>query len=319
MRRNWRASTPCTLRIPAGQLMPVLRSRMPPLPMHTSTPPIASVMLMTLPKLDLRRHRDALTAEGRDGLRDTRQAAVRPRRVDLLLAHGGRGRAVLTRARGDRHHEVARERDDRHPTRVVGDVHEHVDVVELSGRVGSRAASAEDVGELRLALVGADDQQVDAGLDRADVRRNGVLALELDSLVGEARRHVGERIGADAESRDESHCRDDPDHLEQEDEGMRRPAARRAARAVDDRAVRAWSSGSLGPLGGGASTCTRPSSAEGVGFEPTGHCCPLVFKTRSIGRSDNPPDREPEHAVEQSSSLADRPVEPLFQARLKKL
>lgn len=31
--------------------------------------------------------------------------------------------------------------------------------------------------------------------------------------------------------------------------------------------------------------------AEGVGFEPTGHCCPLVFKTRSIGRSDNPPER----------------------------
>lgn len=31
--------------------------------------------------------------------------------------------------------------------------------------------------------------------------------------------------------------------------------------------------------------------AEGVGFEPTGHLCPLVFKTRSIGRSDNPPDR----------------------------
>ena len=31
--------------------------------------------------------------------------------------------------------------------------------------------------------------------------------------------------------------------------------------------------------------------AEGVGFEPTGHFCPLVFKTRSIGRSDNPPGR----------------------------
>ncbi|VXB61405.1 hypothetical protein PSCLAVI8L_150236 [Pseudoclavibacter sp. 8L] len=30
--------------------------------------------------------------------------------------------------------------------------------------------------------------------------------------------------------------------------------------------------------------------AEGVGFEPTRHCCPLVFKTSSIGRSDSPPE-----------------------------
>jgi hypothetical protein len=29
--------------------------------------------------------------------------------------------------------------------------------------------------------------------------------------------------------------------------------------------------------------------AEGVGFEPTRHLCPPVFKTGSIGRSDNPP------------------------------
>jgi site-specific DNA recombinase len=29
--------------------------------------------------------------------------------------------------------------------------------------------------------------------------------------------------------------------------------------------------------------------AEGVGFEPTRHFCPLVFKTSSIGRSDSPP------------------------------
>ncbi len=43
----------------------------------------------------------------------------------------------------------------------------------------------------------------------------------------------------------------------------------------------------------GTRTLTGPRSsvAEGVGFEPTGHLCPLVFKTRSIGRSDNPPDR----------------------------
>jgi hypothetical protein len=29
--------------------------------------------------------------------------------------------------------------------------------------------------------------------------------------------------------------------------------------------------------------------AEAVGFEPTRHFCPLVFKTSSIGRSDRPP------------------------------
>src|SRR5690606_40309596 len=34
--------------------------------------------------------------------------------------------------------------------------------------------------------------------------------------------------------------------------------------------------------------CTA-DSAEGVGFEPTRHFCPLVFKTSSIGRSDSPP------------------------------
>lgn len=60
------------------------------------------------------------------------------------------------------------------------------------------------------------------------------------------------------------------------------------------------------------SACT----AEGVGFEPTGHRCPLVFKTRSIGRSDNPPDRVPKHPDEQSSSLADSTVESFFQGRL---
>ena len=34
---------------------------------------------------------------------------------------------------------------------------------------------------------------------------------------------------------------------------------------------------------------TVVSYAEGVGFEPTRHCCPPVFKTGSIGRSDSPP------------------------------
>lgn len=47
--------------------------------------------------------------------------------------------------------------------------------------------------------------------------------------------------------------------------------------------------------GGDASRCShtlhpRRSLAEGVGFEPTRHFCPPVFKTGSIGRSDSPPD-----------------------------
>src|SRR5665647_1051020 len=39
------------------------------------------------------------------------------------------------------------------------------------------------------------------------------------------------------------------------------------------------------------SLCAGPTlhSAEGVGFEPTRHFCPPVFKTGSIGRSDSPP------------------------------
>jgi hypothetical protein len=40
------------------------------------------------------------------------------------------------------------------------------------------------------------------------------------------------------------------------------------------------------PTGGDAEGLPR---AEGVGFEPTRHFCPPVFKTGSIGRSDSPP------------------------------
>ena len=47
--------------------------------------------------------------------------------------------------------------------------------------------------------------------------------------------------------------------------------------------------------------------AEGVGFEPTGHCCPLVFKTRSIGRSDNPPDDAARGIHRTASTLSDHP------------
>ena len=43
----------------------------------------------------------------------------------------------------------------------------------------------------------------------------------------------------------------------------------------------------------------KETVAEGVGFEPTRHFCPPVFKTGSIGRSDSPPEYKP--------SLADTP------------
>ena len=45
--------------------------------------------------------------------------------------------------------------------------------------------------------------------------------------------------------------------------------------------------------------CLYRFRAEGVGFEPTRHFCPPVFKTGSIGRSDSPPEYKP--------SLADAP------------
>lgn len=51
VRMNCSASTPDTVRMPAGQSMPVCRSRMPSPAMHTSTPPIASVTAITPSKL----------------------------------------------------------------------------------------------------------------------------------------------------------------------------------------------------------------------------------------------------------------------------
>ncbi|KEP76087.1 hypothetical protein HR12_08760 [Microbacterium sp. SUBG005] len=53
VRRKARASNPLTVRRPASHWMPASGSSMPSPPMHTSMPPIASVMLTTLPKLTL--------------------------------------------------------------------------------------------------------------------------------------------------------------------------------------------------------------------------------------------------------------------------
>ena len=96
--------------------------------------------------------------------------------------------------------------------------------------------------------------------------------------------------------------------------------ARHSAAATLRRLGRLAHSGPLGMLRGAGLECTPTSEAEGVGFEPTGHCCPLVFKTRSIGRSDNPPDGRHEVAacVEQASSLADSTVELIVQQRMRR-
>src|SRR3546814_10109486 len=73
-----------------------------------------------------------------------------------------------------------------HAAGVVGDVHEHVDVVERALGVGARAAVAEIAGELRLALIRARDEDVDPALDLADVgrhRRSEEHTSELQSLM----------------------------------------------------------------------------------------------------------------------------------------
>lgn len=54
-----------------------------------------------------------------------------------------------------------------------------------------------------------------------------------------------------------------------------------------------------------------------MGFEPTGHLCPLVFKTSSIGRSDNPPETHAlRHPLESASSLVDSANPSFFPQRL---
>src|SRR3546814_20125256 len=84
-----------------------------------------------------------------------------------------------------------------HAAGVVGDVHEHVDVVERALGVGARAAVAEIAGELRLALIRARDEDVDPALDLADVRRHRALPFEFNCVGGEARGEVVIDVGGD--------------------------------------------------------------------------------------------------------------------------
>ena len=144
---------PWMVRLPAGQSMPVLESRMPPLPMQTSTPPIASVMLITPPKLTFAANGMFMPLSCETVFDDAVQPAVAEYAeliCCLLIADVSEPSSRVHDGIGD--HQVARERDDRHAARRIGDVHEHVDVVELAPGVGAGAAVAEVRRELGQAL-----------------------------------------------------------------------------------------------------------------------------------------------------------------------
>ena len=101
-------------------------------------------------------------------------------------------------------------------------MHEQIDVVEPAVAVGAGAARAEQVGELLLALVDARHQQVDAALDRADVGRHGLLALDLDHVIGEARGEIVRRVGRDPGRAHQDDGDDDREDLAELRERVRR-------------------------------------------------------------------------------------------------
>ena len=72
------------------------------------------------------------------------------------------------------------------------------------------------------------------------------------------------------------------------------------------------SPGETSALGSLVNDVSTHHMAEGVGFEPTRHFCPLVFKTSSIGRSDSPPRKILRHlrfdAIGQASKRLRNPV-----------
>ena len=73
-----------------------------------------------------------------------------------------------------------------------------------------------------LAGIRSREEEVDAALDRADVGRNGTLALELDRVAREAGRDVVRGIGRDSEARHEDDGDHDRHHLQDLRERMRR-------------------------------------------------------------------------------------------------
>ena len=199
----------------------------------------------------------------------------------------------------------------------------------LSSPAGVRAgaAVAEDGRVRGLAGIRADEQQVDAALDRPDVGRNRVLPSSSTAPLAKLGGDVVRRIRSDADAGDEHDGqRSTPmifriwangfgDFSSPWRATVRRP---RFAGLVDW-LTRVLSGSDHTPIRGPHHTYS-PSTAEGVGFEPTGHCCPLVFKTRSIGRSDNPPEGRPHccgiHRTGTESSRQAR--QPLFQGRLRR-
>ena len=132
--------------------------------------------------------------------------------------------------------------------------------------------------------------------DAVQVSGSGVLTHR--SRESDAQRSSGHPIRADVVDFA-------PPHLSHNRDGAS-SALRQVRQSRQDRHPRRCHHGSAirirrhaafsAPMAGAA----KETVAEGVGFEPTRHFCPPVFKTGSIGRSDSPPEYKP--------SLADTPA-----------
>ncbi|MBG9885337.1 hypothetical protein ABE10_01800, partial [Bacillus toyonensis] len=149
-----------------------------------------------------------------DGLHGAAQPPFLERRVQRRLVGRRRGVALVVRALRERDHQVAGERDHGDATRLVRDVQEHVDIVALPAIV-LLTAEAEVLGVLRLALVRADQEHAHAALERSDVGRHRVLALQLDGVGDEGRVQVVDDVCGDADTAHQHDGHDDADDLHQ--------------------------------------------------------------------------------------------------------
>jgi hypothetical protein len=134
---------------------------------QTSTPPTASERTGDAHELHDARERDRDAELGLDGLHDAAETAVREHGVhlDAVLLGERAARILGVGALGHVDEHVAREADDRGVRVVLGDVHEHRDVVEDGGLLFGVAESL----ALALAAVAAHDEEVHAALHRADI------------------------------------------------------------------------------------------------------------------------------------------------------
>ena len=154
-----------------------------PLARHTSTPPTAFVISMTPPHVTFAANGMFCPLSSDTVLTTHEQTADGERRVDRLLAHGAD--VVLPSSRVHDGIGIIRSRGNEMTVTRRGSSEMCTSMLtSLSSpsAVGTRAALAEEVGVLRLARVGAGDEEVDAALDRADVGRDRLLALELDGI-----------------------------------------------------------------------------------------------------------------------------------------